>query len=130
MLESLFNNVTGLKASKFIKKRLQHRYFLVKFAKFLITFFEEYLWTTALYLVIKNIIRICKIDIFVNQNKGIIRHFLIVNSLFLGKLIVYRVPLEILRKILKLKKKRKILKTKKLETLSMVFQLLILLFYY
>ena len=37
MLESLFNKVTGVKACNFIKKRLQHRCFPVKFAKFLRT---------------------------------------------------------------------------------------------
>ena len=34
LLESLFNNVAGLKAWKFIKKRLWHRYFLVNFPQF------------------------------------------------------------------------------------------------
>ena len=44
MLESLFNEVAGLKAWNFIKKRLQHLYFPVKFAKFLRTlFFKEHL---------------------------------------------------------------------------------------
>ena len=32
MLESLFNKVARLKASNFIKKRLQHRCFPLKFA--------------------------------------------------------------------------------------------------
>ena len=41
---SLFNKYAGLKACNFIKKRLQHRYFPVKFAKFLRTpFFTEYI---------------------------------------------------------------------------------------
>ena len=35
MLESLFNKLAGLQASSFIKKRLQHRCFAVKLAKFL-----------------------------------------------------------------------------------------------
>ena len=35
MLQSLFNKVAGLKAWNFIKKRLQHRCFPVKFASFL-----------------------------------------------------------------------------------------------
>ena len=35
--ESLFNNVAGLNACNFVKKRLQHRYFPVKFAKLLRT---------------------------------------------------------------------------------------------
>ena len=34
-MESLFNKVAGLKACNFIKKRLQHRCFLVNIAKFL-----------------------------------------------------------------------------------------------
>ena len=42
LLESLFNKVAGLQADCFIKKRLQHRYFLVDFAKFLKTpFFNK-----------------------------------------------------------------------------------------
>ena len=44
VLESPFNKVTGFQASNFIKKRLQHRCFPVKFAKFLRTpFFTEHL---------------------------------------------------------------------------------------
>ena len=39
MLESLFNIVTGFQVCNFIKKRLQHRCFLVKFATFFRTFF-------------------------------------------------------------------------------------------
>ena len=35
MLESLFNKAAGLKARNFIKKRLQHRYFLVNIVKYL-----------------------------------------------------------------------------------------------
>ena len=35
VLESLFNRITGLKGCKFIKKRLQHRCFPVKFKTFL-----------------------------------------------------------------------------------------------
>ena len=35
MLESVFNEVAGLKACNFVKKRLQHKYYLVKFGKFL-----------------------------------------------------------------------------------------------
>ena len=37
MLESLFYKIEGLKACSFIKKRLQRRYFSVKFANFLRT---------------------------------------------------------------------------------------------
>ena len=44
MLESPFNKVPGLLACNSIKKRLQHRYFPVKFKKFLITpFLTEHL---------------------------------------------------------------------------------------
>ena len=39
VLESLFNKVAGLKASSFIKKRLQHSSFPVKKANFLRTAF-------------------------------------------------------------------------------------------
>ena len=39
MLESLFNKAAGLRACDSIKKRLQHRRFPVKFAKFLRTLF-------------------------------------------------------------------------------------------
>ena len=43
VLESLFNKYAGLKACNFIKKRLQHRFFPVKFAKILRTpFFTEH----------------------------------------------------------------------------------------
>ena len=35
--ESILSNVSGLKACNFVKKRLQHRCFPVKFAKFLRT---------------------------------------------------------------------------------------------
>ena len=34
LLESLFSKATGLKAGNFIKKKLQYRYFLVRFAQF------------------------------------------------------------------------------------------------
>ena len=36
VLESLFNKVSGLKACNFIKKRIQHSCFPLKFARFLI----------------------------------------------------------------------------------------------
>ena len=41
MLESVFNKVAGLQACNFIKKRLQHRCFPVKFVKFLRTPFSH-----------------------------------------------------------------------------------------
>ena len=45
-VESLFDKVAGLKACSFVKKRLQHTCFPVKFAKFLRTIFftEHLLW--------------------------------------------------------------------------------------
>ena len=39
VLESLFNTIAGLQSCNFIKKRLQHRHFPVKFARFLKTLF-------------------------------------------------------------------------------------------
>ena len=47
MLESRFNEVAGLKICNFIKKRLQHKCFPVKFQIFKNTYFEEHLQTTA-----------------------------------------------------------------------------------
>ena len=46
MSESLFTKAAGLKACNSIEKRLQHRCFPVKFAKFLIKafFVEEFQW--------------------------------------------------------------------------------------
>ena len=35
VLKSLFDKVVGLKACNFIKRRLQHKFFPMKFAKFL-----------------------------------------------------------------------------------------------
>ena len=47
-LESLFNKVADLQVRNFIKKRLQHNCFPVKFANFLKnTYFAEHLQTTA-----------------------------------------------------------------------------------
>ena len=44
MLKYLFNKIKGLKAWNFIKKRLEHKCFPVKFRKFLrTTFFTEHL---------------------------------------------------------------------------------------
>ena len=44
VLESLFNKVAGLNACNFVKNRLQHRCFAMKFVKFLITpFLTEHL---------------------------------------------------------------------------------------
>ena len=48
MFESLFDEVAGLKACIFIKKKLQHRCFSVKSAKnFKSTYFQEHLQTTG-----------------------------------------------------------------------------------
>ena len=48
MLESLFNRVADIRACNFIKKKLQHSCFPVKFAKFFtITYFDEHQRTTA-----------------------------------------------------------------------------------
>ena len=50
-LESLFNKVAVLKVCNFIEKRLQHRCFLVKFAKYFRTpSFTELLWWLILYV--------------------------------------------------------------------------------
>ena len=53
MLESLFNNIVGLKACNFIKKRLQHRCFPLNIAKFLKTaFFIEHLYWLLLFMLV------------------------------------------------------------------------------
>ena len=46
-LEALFNNVAGLKGCNFIKKKLQHRCFPVKFAKLFRTLFYRTLLVAA-----------------------------------------------------------------------------------
>ena len=52
--ESLFNNVAGFKACKFIKKRLQHRCFPVNIANILRTSFSiEYLQWLLLPIIIQ-----------------------------------------------------------------------------
>ena len=51
VLESLFNNVAGLQACNFIKKRLQHCCFLMKFAKFLRTPILKYICEILLLFV-------------------------------------------------------------------------------
>ena len=48
VVQSVFNKVAGLQAYNFVKKRLQHRCYLAKFAKFLRTlFFTEHLFTVT-----------------------------------------------------------------------------------
>ena len=55
MLEFLFNKVAGLKVCNFIKNRLQHRCFPMKFANFLRTpFFIEHFWWLLLKLMNSN----------------------------------------------------------------------------
>ena len=44
VLGSLFNKVAGHQASNFIKKRIQHRYFLVNIGKFVRTPILENIW--------------------------------------------------------------------------------------
>ena len=48
LLESLLNKVAGIQVCNFIKKRLQHRYFPVKFAKFLRTPILKNIWERLL----------------------------------------------------------------------------------
>ena len=49
-----FNKVTGLRSTTLLKKKLQHRYFPVIFAKFLRTpFFTEQLWWLLLNIYLK-----------------------------------------------------------------------------
>ena len=68
--ESLFNKVAYLMACNFTEKRLQHRYFPVKFRKFLrIPFFTEHLWWLLLEGVCKGtslvkILQSCHFNIF------------------------------------------------------------------
>ena len=49
MLESLFKNVAGLKASKFVKKRPQNRCFPVNIAKFLILPISKIMYERLLF---------------------------------------------------------------------------------
>ena len=51
MLESLFNKVVGLKACNFIKRRLQHKCFPVKFAKCLRVPFLQNLFSRVLFFL-------------------------------------------------------------------------------
>ena len=59
---SLFNEIAGLKAYNFIKKRLQHRCFPVNIAKFVRAYFKEHLWWLLL-----NFILACKLNVGNNQ---------------------------------------------------------------
>ena len=65
MLESLFKEVTGMKACNFIKKILQHMCFAVKFAKFLSSpvlknFCKRLLLVFARITLINNILLLVK----------------------------------------------------------------------
>ena len=53
VLESLFHKIAGLKICNFIKKRLQHRCFLVNIAKLLRTAFIEHLLVAASGFIIE-----------------------------------------------------------------------------
>ena len=60
MLKSIFINIVDLKGCNFIKKRLQHRWFPVKFAKFLAApilknICEKLLQANAPFLISENI---------------------------------------------------------------------------
>ena len=56
VLESVFNKVAGLQTYNFVKKRLQHRCYLLKFAKFLRTlFFTEHLFTVTASVCFENL---------------------------------------------------------------------------
>ena len=56
MLESIFSKVAGLQACNFVKKRLQHTCYLVKFAKLLRTlFFTEHLFTVTASVCSENL---------------------------------------------------------------------------
>ena len=70
VLESLFSKIVGLQACKFIKKRLQHRFFSGKFAKFVRT------------LILKNI---CEMAAFIFYWQHI-PWFKILESLILWKM--------------------------------------------
>ena len=53
---SFFDKVAGLRPATLLKKRLWHRYFPVKFVKFLKTpFFIEHLWWLVLNAVLVNL---------------------------------------------------------------------------
>ena len=60
MLEFLFNKVAGLKACNFIKNRLQHRCFPIKFTNFLRTpfFTEHFRWLLLKIMNSNNYLRV------------------------------------------------------------------------
>ena len=55
MLESVFNKVAGLQVCNFVKKGLQHRCYVVKFAKLRILFFTEHLFTVTASVCFENL---------------------------------------------------------------------------
>ena len=55
MLESVFNKAAGLQVCNFVKKRLQHRCYVVKFAKLGILFFTEHLFTVTASVCFENL---------------------------------------------------------------------------
>ena len=68
MFEYLFNKVAGAKTCNFIKKRLQHRCFPVKIAKFLITLFYRTAAVAASRKKVEKYLGFCQIsmrDLFV-----------------------------------------------------------------
>ena len=67
MLESLLKKVAGLNVCNFIKKRLWHRCFPVKFATFQrISSFTEHLW----WLLVNLYLNDCKNQIAILQQSG------------------------------------------------------------
>ena len=83
MLESLFGKIASLRAENFIKKRLQHSCFPVKFAKFLRTpFSTEYFRWVLLKSEAAN--RRCSIKISVLKNFAIFTGKHLCQSLFLS----------------------------------------------
>ena len=86
MLGSLFNKALGLQSCDFIKRRLQHRCFLVNIPKFLRTsFFTEHLWWLLLNFL-QNLLKITAKKI-VSQyrfsQKFLRNHFLVLAATFL-----------------------------------------------
>ena len=93
LLESLFNNVAGLKTWNFIKKRLWHSYFPVSFLQFSQkTLFTEHLWMIA------------PADSFVPTKVLSVDHFLLVFSFIFFSFITGNCSYgSLLRKCLKMK---------------------------
>ena len=58
MLDSVFNEVAGFQVCNFVKKRLQHRCYLVKFAKLRTLFFTEHLFTVTASVCFENLVKI------------------------------------------------------------------------